>query len=180
MSPISNAKFFWNNRTQKRSFFLWRLNNCLIPFKDKLINFGIHGPFKCPFYNNKNTLDHSFLNCHFARSIWHHFESCFNLCPSINGTFNNYITRWYLDFKSTIKDFNHVLPNTITWHLWKIRNKTIYDNKKATFPEAINALKTEIFAMSIAKPFATNEHAGPFNIFTAPTNKKDKRPAITV
>ncbi|CAH9138415.1 unnamed protein product [Cuscuta epithymum] len=149
-------------------------------FQGQTHQFWYPWPFQVPFLQQQEHFRPLFLNCHFARSIWHHFESCFNLCPSINGTFNNYITRWYLDFKSTIKDFNHVLPNTITWHLWKIRNKTIYDNKKATFPEAINALKTEIFAMSIAKPFATNEHAGPFNIFTAPTNKKDKRPAITV
>ncbi|CAH9146737.1 unnamed protein product [Cuscuta epithymum] len=176
-----SAKYVWNSCTPpKNSFFLWRLNNHLLPFEDKLTTFGIHRPFKCPFCNSPDTIDHCFLHCNFAMTIWHHFEICFGFHPNKTGTFSNYITKWYLDFKSTINDFNHTLPKIITWHLWKARNKLLYDNNKANTPKAIKAIRTDIYAMSVAKPFTTNNPSVLFNIHYIPTKHTVKRHALKI
>ncbi|CAH9093635.1 unnamed protein product [Cuscuta epithymum] len=173
------AKYIWNNRIPKKnSFFLWRLTNNLLPFEDKLTQFGIFGPFKCPLCLNEDSIDHFFLDCNFSSNIWQHFETVLNFPSFKRTTFSNYITKWYKGYKSHIKDLNYIVPNIITWQLWKIRNNYLYDDKKANFSEAIKAIKNDIFVMSVANPLIAHGPNVPFNIHTI-FPKKTAQPTIS-
>jgi hypothetical protein len=65
-----NHKLIWKlNLPLKIKIFLWYLVKGIIPTKDNLIETNWNGNKKCGFYNTDESIQHLFIECHFARHI---------------------------------------------------------------------------------------------------------------
>ncbi|CAH9125757.1 unnamed protein product, partial [Cuscuta epithymum] len=170
----SAAKYIWNGGTPKKiSFFMWRLINNILPFEYNLKKIGIIGPFKCPFCNHEDTIDHYFMQCHTSSRVWLHFGNILNFQINLSSSLIPFLHLWYNDYKGSVRELSFIIPNLICWQLWKIRNNLLYDDNTTSYVEAVAAITNELFQLSVAKPLSRlNNHLPAINICTVPRTNK--------
>jgi hypothetical protein len=70
---------------------MWFLYNKVILTKDNLAKRGWNGRTKCISCGVKETVDHLFISCPFARLVWRVVHFTFNIPPptNVNNLFGN-------------------------------------------------------------------------------------------
>lgn len=132
-------KCVWNLNTQpKVKTFLWRATNGALPVGSVLLTRGLHAEATCKRCGEIETPLHLFLTCPFAARVWELVPALFK--PKIGDVSS---VRELLLSNTRIVN----LPPTglgssqiypwLYWHLWKARNKLIFEDKSWTEKELI-------------------------------------------
>ncbi|XP_020594068.1 uncharacterized protein LOC110034125 [Phalaenopsis equestris] len=105
-------------------FFSWRVLNDLIPTDDILKLKGVRGPSRCHLCNNnKESSDHLFFRCNFAREVWNDLISNSNL---------NLLNVGWGNLKDSLKDWKAInlmsLLFICAWFIWNARNKVKHED----------------------------------------------------
>ena len=96
---LNNANVFyykplWKLRVPlKIKIFMWYLIKGVVLTKDNLVKRNWQGNIKCGFCDSNETIQHLFINCHFAYYIWRLIACCFGLRPprSIRHIFGSWL-----------------------------------------------------------------------------------------
>ena len=105
------------------------------PTWDRMHKISLEGPGWCTlFKNNKETVNHLFLNCSFTSQVWSHSQAMLN--QRIDWTEQSFEDAWKT--WSTSPHIAHLksLPLVHSWGIWIARNKAIFQDKESS-PEAI-------------------------------------------
>lgn len=132
-------KCIWNLHTPpKIQSFLWRSVNGALPVGHTLRVRGLHAEAKCKRCGEIETPVHLFLKCPFAARVWETVPAMYK--PSIDTEFT---MRELLVNNSRMVN----LPPTglgrspiypwLYWHLWKNRNRLVFEGKSCTVQELI-------------------------------------------
>ncbi|XP_071921716.1 uncharacterized protein [Coffea arabica] len=115
------------------SFFMLRLLRGRLPLDDALTRFQLHLPLKCVCCASPKceTVDHLFADGDMARTVWRFFGSECSVRhpgPLLRGV----LAEWW--FKSAPTEnlcfILWLLPVFICWHLWKVRNSSVFQGVK--------------------------------------------------
>lgn len=92
-----------------------------MPTNERLSGFG-YDPHKCYYcyMPGMDTIEHIFVNGHFATSVWKYFSGlCSVECSNI--PLHHYVMEWWgAQYKNVVhKIILHVIPIFIYWNLWK-------------------------------------------------------------
>ena len=112
--------------------FVWYLKKGVVLTKDNLIKRNWRGSNKCCFCINKETIQHLFIECPFARLAWWTIQYAFNLSPpmSIANMFGN----WLAGIPKILKSQLLVGASALCWSIWLCRNDVVFDKKTITNP----------------------------------------------
>jgi hypothetical protein len=78
--------------------FLWYLNKGVILTKDNLVLQNWTGSTRCVYCSEKETIQHLFFECHYAKFLWRALQFAFNIQGPMS--INNMFTNWLLIFGS--------------------------------------------------------------------------------
>lgn len=123
--PQTNLnKYNWKKGVPfKCSFLLLRALRKKLPTNEKLITFGAdpHDCYCC-FSPGMDTIDHIFVNGHFATNVWKFFASSCGIEWS-KLPLPHYIMRWWnMTHKNAARRLLlHIVPILVCWNLWKNR-----------------------------------------------------------
>ncbi|XP_027172427.1 uncharacterized protein LOC113772083 [Coffea eugenioides] len=115
------------------SFFMLRLLGARLPVMDRLQKLGVVGPSRCfcCSFPCQESLDHIFCTGEVPRQIWESFEVVVGGF-GVSSTIRHKVIGWWL--KPTRNPFLQflfrVLPSLICWHLWKMRNKVVFEGQR--------------------------------------------------
>ncbi|KAL0724277.1 hypothetical protein Bca4012_038876 [Brassica carinata] len=122
----------------KLRVFLCKIVRGALPLGDNLETRGITDNSKCIFCGLKETANHLFLSCDFAKSIW-------SLAPILHGPSLATTTDFTVALQASRKMPN--LPPTgvkigslfpwIVWSIWTTRNQRIFENRHFTGRETL-------------------------------------------
>ena len=133
--PTKNP--LWKIRVPlKIKIFLWYLQKGVTLTKDNLAKRNWQGSVKCCFCNSLETIQHLFIDCHFARFIWNTVHITFGIHPpsSISDMFGS----WLHGIGAKLK--NQILLGAVAlcWAMWLNRNDVVFNNAKTnTFLQVI-------------------------------------------
>jgi hypothetical protein len=105
---------------------LWYLNKGVTLTRDNLIRRNWTGNAKCAFYTCDETIQHLFLDCHYARFLWRALQFTFGIHrPSI---INDMFINWLLSIGHKNRKQILVGATALCWAIWTSRNDIIFDN----------------------------------------------------
>jgi hypothetical protein len=120
-------KLLWKLKVSlKIKIFMWYLIKGVVLTKDNLIKRNWQGNKKCVFCDSDESIQHLFINCHFAQFIWRLIHCCFGLrtpIRSINHIFGN----WLVGVPSKTKYLIITGVAAICWAIWISRNDLVFD-----------------------------------------------------
>lgn len=124
-------KCVWNlNTPPKVKTFLWRATNGALPVGSVLLTRGLHAEASCKRCGELETPLHLFLTCPFAARVWDLIPALFK--PEIDTTSS---VRELLLSNTRIVNLpptglaNSQIYPWLYWHLWKARNKFIFEDR---------------------------------------------------
>ncbi|PWA85084.1 RNA-directed DNA polymerase, eukaryota, Reverse transcriptase zinc-binding domain protein [Artemisia annua] len=123
----------------------WRLELNRVPTRDQLQLRQIPLPSTCcPICNcHEETVNHLFLQCSFADSLWKHLLQWCNL-PLTKPSNIRDLLSFHKDQFIVPRKRKHVnlIILSYCWIIWKIRNDSIFSNKNPSFRFAAKELKS--------------------------------------
>jgi hypothetical protein len=130
-------KYIWKMKVPlKIKIFMWFLHRKEILTKDNLIRRNWIGRESCCFCDEKESIQHLFFDCLFAKVIWRLIHMTFGLSPprNINNLFGNWLKG--IPKKELIQI--RVGVCAVIWTMWNIRNDFIFNKpKKSSFLQVI-------------------------------------------
>jgi hypothetical protein len=112
-------KLIWKLRLPlKIKIFMWYLLKGVVLTKDNLIRRNWQSNKKCGFCSKAETIQHLFVNCHFALHMWRLLSVCFGLQRPRS-------VRHDLGIDSNTKHL--VTTRALWWAIWISRNDLIFD-----------------------------------------------------
>jgi hypothetical protein len=119
----------------KTEIFGWYLHHGVILTKDNLVKHNWHGSTQCVFCHHDETINHLFIQCRFARSIWSLIQVASRLYPptSVANIFGNWLHGIDLRFRTLIR----MGALTVIWSLWLYRNDKIFNDKNYSLLQVI-------------------------------------------
>ncbi|XP_071925655.1 uncharacterized protein [Coffea arabica] len=134
----------------KVSFFMLRLLLGRLPIPDRLRNIGFHLPSKCfccPLASEES-IEHLFSNGNIASTIWNYFGAACGFDLSGSSLRLRIVGWWLNSYDSEIRRFiGRVLPSVVCWHIWKARNKAMFDDVQMRLIAICHAIFSEIQSM---------------------------------
>ncbi|XP_071927455.1 uncharacterized protein [Coffea arabica] len=134
----------------KVSFFMLRLLLGRLPIPDSLRNIGFHLPSKCfccPL-PSEESIEHLFSNGNIASTIWNYFGAACGFDLSASSLRLRIVGWWLKSYDSEIRRFiGRVLPCLVCWHIWKARNKAMFDDVQMRSIAICHAIFSEIQSM---------------------------------
>ncbi|XP_071940013.1 uncharacterized protein [Coffea arabica] len=135
----------------KVSLFMLRLLMRRLPLDDILGKFGFQLPSKC-FCSSMaaaagESIEHIFSTGQLAVEIWGVFGSSCGIClPAVS--LRERLVAWWLSPHSDAQRRHvvSILPSFICWHIWKARNKAIFEGVELTRGEICHGILRDIFA----------------------------------
>jgi hypothetical protein len=103
----------------------------------------------CPFcFCHFETGDHMLLECNFSEAIWHIIASKYHL-PSYNslmskGRLRAWVNHFANEGNKQVRKIKLGILVSFWWHLWKERNRRIFDSKEQYVPQLADAIQGEI------------------------------------
>ena len=86
-------KYIWKLKVPlKIKKFIWFLHKKILLTKDNLVRRKWTGCSKCVFCGLQESVEHLFISCSFAKSVWRVVHFTFNISPPANVT--NLFGRW--------------------------------------------------------------------------------------
>ena len=129
--PKFTQKYIWKLRVPlKIKIFLWLLRRKVILTKDNLAKRNWIGDQKCCFCEHDESVQHLFLECHVARSIWRIIHMSFGLAPPTNIT--NLFGNWLKGIPKIVVKNIRVGVAAVLWTIWNVRNDLVFNKKKFT------------------------------------------------
>jgi hypothetical protein len=120
-------KYIWKMKVPlKIKIFMWFLHRKEILTKDNLLRCNWVGRESCCFCDEKESIQHLFFDCPFAKIIWHLIHISFGLSPpkNINYLFGNWL-------KGIPKELIQIRVGVcaVIWTMWKwnTRNDFIFN-----------------------------------------------------
>jgi hypothetical protein len=126
--PFQNKKIWKLKIPLKIKIFLWFLKRRVVLTKDNLAKRNWKGSQKCDCCNRNETIQHLFLDCPFARTIWRIVFYATNLQQprSIHHMFGS----WLNNQQSKLKNLIWVGVAALCWAIWRCRNDVIFKKRK--------------------------------------------------
>ena len=107
---------------------MWFLYKGVTLTKDNLAKKGWQGNVKCCFCNLRETIQHLFFSCHWAKLIWRIFSIAFNINPPNN--IQHVFTDWLATTPLKQKRLIWSGISALCWALWLSRNNVVFDNQQ--------------------------------------------------
>jgi hypothetical protein len=122
-------KYIWKIKVPlKIRVFMWFLHRKVILTKDNLTKKNMTGNEKCCFYDDKESIQHLFFECPFAKIIWRLIHMTFGLTPPKNIT--NLFGNWLKGIPKNDLVQIRVGVCAVIWTIWNTRNDHIFNSKK--------------------------------------------------
>ncbi|OVA00063.1 Reverse transcriptase zinc-binding domain [Macleaya cordata] len=130
-STSSSASFDWRRFWKNRSLclriqtFIWRILHNGLAVLSNIARFNSSVLSICSFCKDyEETLEHLFLQCSFSKQVC--FASRLNISCLRDVSSLHYLLSDWLHQPDDCYTFN--LGCCILWHIWKVRNKSVFDN----------------------------------------------------
>jgi hypothetical protein len=124
-------KYIWKIKVPlKIRVFMWFLHRKEILTKDNLIKRRWTGNEKCCFCDNKESIQHLFFDCPFAKLVWRIIHMTFGLAPPKNIT--NLFGNWLRGIPKKDLILVRVGVCAVIWTMWNTRNVFIFNKPKKT------------------------------------------------
>jgi len=123
--PVNTYNSIWKAKiTLKIKIFLWLVRQKRVLTKDRLNKQGWTGDTTCVYCSQKKTVDHLFVTCNFARSIWNWIARYNNF----SFDYTNIGTLWKIDYCIPLKEPNiiEIIRGSVLWNIWLDRNRIIF------------------------------------------------------
>lgn len=109
---------------------LWIITLTGVKVRDSLKNWGYIASDRCAYCDRKETIDHCFLNCPRAKTVWLYFAPCLSFVtefPFVANVLTVFSFRWssHQRKKNLISYF---LIKSIPYAIWIFRNKATFHN----------------------------------------------------
>lgn len=123
-------EYIWNcNIPPKVSIFLWQACSSSLPTKDKLLAKRVNCDDKCHLcVNGKETIDHLFVECEFARNCWRCMGILNQHATGIN------FQEWLVNTTSNMSNDQTCTIILACWNIWNLRNNILWHNKAIESP----------------------------------------------
>jgi len=124
--PPFRHKFIWKLKIPlKIKIFLWYLQRGIILTKDNLARKNWTGSQKYCGCNSNETINHLFLDCHYARMVWRVIFLATGLTPprSISQIFSSWLSNQYIKIRQLI----WVGVAAVCWAIWRSRNDIVFN-----------------------------------------------------
>ena len=132
-----------SNVPLKVSFFLLRLMRSHLPLDDVLASYGFHLPSRCSCCSSPQTesLGHLFLEGGLATTVWSFFGSRCGVGLNV-GHVQGWLGNWWLKLVESdrLKFVLRLLPSLVCWHIWKARNKVVFQGARLNSTAACRAI----------------------------------------
>ncbi|XP_071921792.1 uncharacterized protein [Coffea arabica] len=131
----------------KVSFFMLRLLMGRVPLPDMLRRLGFHLPSKCPCCPGavEESPEHVFAGGHIALDIWNYFGGWCGVRSSGSSLRARIVEWWLRSQQSATRQFIClILPSLICWHIWKARNKAVFEGVPMASTKICQAIFSEI------------------------------------
>jgi hypothetical protein len=127
-APFQHRKIWMMSIPLKIKIFLWFLQRGVVLTKDNLARKNWKGSKKCVSCNRNENIQHLFLDCPFAKTIWHIIFFATNLKQprSISHLFGP----WLNNQTKTMKGLIWVGVAALCWAIWRCRNDLIFNKLK--------------------------------------------------
>lgn len=120
----------------KIKIFLWYIKNGVTLTKDNLAKRDWKGNLKCCSCSSLETIEHLFIQCHFARFIWNTIHITFGIQPP--SSTHDLFGSWLAGFRRAFRNQICVGFSAICWAIWLNRNDMVFNCAKAnTFMQVI-------------------------------------------
>ena len=151
----------------KVSFFMLRLLRGRLPLDDILGKFGIQGPSKCfcCSLSEGESIEHIFAQGQLAKAVWDFFGATCGLFLS-QVPLRDTLVAWWLSSQSDVHKrlVVDILPSFICWHVWKARNKAVWEGVHLSCGEVCRAILRDVSEV-VAGKFGKVTVALTFNQF---------------
>jgi hypothetical protein len=107
---------------------MWFLHRKEIITKNNLIKRNWTGSDSCCFCDNKESIQHLFFECPFAKIVWRIIFMTFGLAPPKNIT--NLFGNWLKGIPKKELIFIRVGVCAVIWTMWNTRNDFIFNKPK--------------------------------------------------
>ena len=125
-TPIPNTnKRLWKLKSPlKLKIFLWYPRRGVLLTKDNLIKRKWQGNKNCCFCHEDETIQHLYIDCRFALSVWSVAHIALNLAKpqSISHMFGS----WLYGVKKELRSLVLLGAGVITWSIWLHKNDIVF------------------------------------------------------
>jgi hypothetical protein len=125
-------RYIWKMKVPlKIKKFMWFVHRKEILTKDNLKERNWDGDTKCCFCDDEESVNHIFIECPFAKIVWHIIHMSFGLAPpkNIKNLFGNWLTGIPKQDLVNIR----VGVCAVLWALWNTRNDVMFNKQKKTY-----------------------------------------------
>ena len=109
----------------KIKIFVWYLLKGVVLTKDNLASRNWNGSLRCCFYMKNETIQHLFMECHFAKFIWRAVQFSFSLYPP--NIISHIFDDWLLGVDKKNRKLILIGASSICWALWLSRNDLVFN-----------------------------------------------------
>lgn len=142
--PALNPEFPWKkciwnlNTPPKIQTLLWRATNGALPVGHTLRVRGLQAEAKCKRCGEIETPLHLFFSCPFAARVWDLVPAMFKPVAGSVSTMRELLIRntKMINLPPTGLGLSPIYP-TLYWHLWKNRNRLLFEDKSLTESELL-------------------------------------------
>jgi hypothetical protein len=117
-----------NEGTTKNQDFYVFLHRKVILTKDNLIKQNWIGNESCCFCDHKESIQHLFFECPFAKIIWRIIHMTFGLAPPKNV--DNLFGNWLKGIPKNDLIQIRVVVCTVIWAIWNTRNDWVFNKQR--------------------------------------------------
>ena len=154
--PPFRHKFIWKLKIPlKIKNFLWYLQRGIILTKDNLARKNWTGSQKYCGCNSNETINHLFLDCHYARMVWRVIFFATGLTPprSISQMFSSWLSNQHIKIRQLI----WVGVAAVCWAIWRSRNDIVFN--RTNFNSTIQVIFRGTYWLRFWTQLQRNEQA---------------------
>ncbi|GMI70241.1 hypothetical protein like AT4G29090 [Hibiscus trionum] len=147
--------FVWQGLAPPRvDFFIWQLCNNKIPVKQELSRRGIDSisDLNCPLCGpNVESVQHLFLSCNIAWTLWMRLASYWDLTWVIHEETEAVLVAWHAVKPSSTKEGMWNLVSSAIWcSIWLTRNEIVFNKVKLDFSNLLFVTKYRLAVWFLA------------------------------
>lgn len=126
---------------------VWLITLRGVKIRDSMRNWGYIPSDRCAVCNRKETIDHCFLNCKRAKSVWTHFSPVISDLLSLPTFSANVLSVFFFRWRLVNLKENNIaifLIKNILYAIWKLRNKATFHNGGESASALIKYAKQQV------------------------------------
>jgi hypothetical protein len=114
--------------TKDKGFLVVHQNGVILT-KDNLAKRNWKGSLGCCSCSSLETIQHLFIDCHFARFIWNSIHITFGIQPPSNIA--HMFGSWLIGIRPRLREHICVGLTTLCWAIWLNRNDMVFNRFKS-------------------------------------------------